>query len=83
MLLCITNAATTADGFNMSFISIFANEIAMIYPQNVDPGQLMLANLVREVNLADYTDWQIPIIKRIKWNIVTSALFIQLLIQRD
>ena len=49
MLLPITNAATTAAGINMSFIYIFANKIVMIYPQNVDPGRLMLANLLREV----------------------------------
>ena len=49
MLLPITNAATTTAGFNMSFIYIFANKIVMIYPQNVDPGGLLLANLLREV----------------------------------
>ena len=61
LLLSITNAATTADGFNMSFIYIFVNKIASTYPQNVNPGRLMLANLVREseksslVRLACYT----------------------------
>ena len=50
-LLSITNATITADGFDMSFIYIFVNKIALIYPQNVDPDQLMLGNLplAREV----------------------------------
>ena len=50
-LLSITNAAITTDGFDMSFIYIFVNKIALIYPPNVDPDRLMLANLplAREV----------------------------------
>ena len=45
-MLSITNEAIIADGFDMSFICIFFNKIALIYPQILDPDQLMLANLV-------------------------------------